>query len=424
MTTANSTLESTAPDTASTYENVGRQAWMMLWIAFASFLLLLTGIPLAVNWYLNNATVALPAQVETIRGATLVMESAGEEPTVVIDLMAINEGNYIRTNEIARANVSIYAAPDETDPLTTVQLRNNSELVVTQISTPRFARSSLPQQVTLQLNEGRARITGNPGDEEALAITVRTPQSEVRLGSGSAAIAVSEDVTEVIARSGQVEVEAQDTIVLLEEGRRTTIAQGEPPGSPQATSRNLVVNGDFSQALADTWQVESLVDAGDLSNVTYGEVSLIESGGRQVAYFVREGEEGVHTETSLLQEINTDVQDFDSLVLRLDVRLISQSLPGAGILSSEFPLMVRIDFTDIDGNPQFWTWGFYAIDPVANWPIRDGEKVPEFVWYEYESPDFLNSPTFPRPQTVDSIRVYASGHNYRSQVSDIGLFAE
>ena len=61
---------------------------------------------------------------------------------------------------------------------------------------------------------------------------------------------------------------------------------------------------------------------------------------------------------------------------------------------------------------------------MANWPIRDGEKVPSFVWYEYESPDFLNSPTFPRPQKVTSIRIYASGHNYRSQASDIGLIAQ
>ncbi len=157
--------------------------------------------------------------------------------------------------------------------------------------------------------------------------------------------------------------------------------------------------------------------------MTYGEVSIVSSGGRQAAYFVREGEEGIHTETAITQQIDEDVFEYDSLILRMDARLISQSLQGGGIQSSEFPLMVRIDFIDIYGNPQFWTHGFYMVDPVANWPLRDGEKIPSFVWYEYESPDFLNSPTFPRAQTVTSIRVYASGHNYRSQVSGIELIA-
>lgn len=412
------------PTTANPYERVGRQAWILLWIAFGLFMFGLIGIPLSINWYIHNATEYLPAQIEAIRGTTMVMDEDSNDATVVIDTMAMREGQLIRTDETSRANVSIFGSSEASDSLATVQLRSNSELVLEKARTPRFEASDEGDYVDLKLNLGRARVTASADDGRALNIIVTTPHGEVRLRNGSAAIAVTNDSTEVSARTGEVEVEALGRTVILTDGRRSTIALNEPPSYPSASSQNLVVNGDFSQPLEGTWDVELTVDAGDPSSVTYGDVTIVNSGGRQAAYFVREGEEGIHTETAIVQEINADVLDYDSLVLRLDARLISQSLPGAGIQSSEFPLMVRIDFIDIDGNPRFWTWGFYADDPVANWPIRDGEKIPSFVWYEYESPDFLNSPTFPRPQTVTRIRVYASGHNYRSQASGIDLIAQ
>ncbi len=417
--------QSHSPSPPVPYENVGRQAWILLWIAFATFTILLVGVPLSINWYIHNATRPLPTQVEAIRGTTLIMTENSEEPTAVINTIEASEGEIIRTDDIARANMSVYESEQTQDTLTTVQLRSNSELVVDQVRTPRFNQSQGYNTVGLSLNLGRARVTGNPSEERDLDISVTTPHSTIRFQDGSAAIAVNNDTTEVSARRGEVSVEAEGRTVIFSDGRRTTVMLGSPPTYPQATSQNLVANGDFSQPLEETWIKEQIVDAGDLSDVIYGDASVIDIGGRLAAYFVRnDAIGGIHTETSLTQKIDTDVQDFDSLVLRLDARLISQSLSGGGILSSEFPLMVRIDFIDIDGNPQFWTWGFYAVDPVDNWPIRDGEKIPSFVWYEYESPDFLQSPTFPRPQKVVSIRVYASGHNYRSQVSDIGLIAE
>ncbi|HEY52934.1 MAG TPA: FecR domain-containing protein [Caldilineae bacterium] len=408
---------------AKSYENVGRQAWILLWIAFGIFVILLVGIPLTLNWYLRNATEPLPVRVEGIRGTTLVVRSDSEAAIAVIETIDMQEGDTIRTDDTSRANVSIYAPGAPNDSLATIQLRSNSELSLEQAHTPRFSVSDNPDYANFDLHVGRARVTGSADDGATLYITITTPHSTVRLRNGSAAIAVGNDSTVVNARSGEVEVVARGRMVVLNAGRQSTVALGEPPSDPQASSKNLVANGDFSQPLEPTWAIEKVVDAADTSNVTYGEVSIVNSGGRQAAYFVREGEEGIHTETGITQMIDADVLDYDSLILRMDARLINQSLPGGGIQSSEFPLMVRIDFIDVYGKPQFWTYGFYIVDPVANWPIRDGEKIPSFVWYEYESPDFLNSPTFPRPQTVTSIRIYASGHNYRSQASGIELIA-
>jgi len=423
MAIAEQSSKTAQQSTGTPYEGVGRQAWILLWIAFGIFTIMLVGIPLTLNWYLHNATSPLPARVERIRGTTLVVKADTEEATAVIEVMDMQEGDIIRTDDTARANISILDPDAPLDSLATVQLRSNSEMVFEQARTARFEMSDSPDYADLQLKVGRARVTGSADNGKELNITITTPHSVVSLRNGSAAIAVDNDSTEVTARSGEVEVIAQGRMVVLTAGRRTIVPIGDSPGNPEASSKNLVTNGDFSQPLESAWTVEKVVDAGDTSNVTYGDVSIVNSGGRQAAYFIRDGEEGIHTETTIVQQLDADVFEYDSLILRMDARLISQSLQGGGIQSSEFPLMVRIDFTDIYGNPQFWTHGFYMVDPVANWPIRDGEKIPSFVWYEYESPNFLDSPTFPRAQTVTDIRVYASGHNYRSQASGIELIA-
>ncbi len=418
------TTQSLSPET---YERVGRQAWIILWLAFAAFIVLVTGVPLGIHWYMMNATRPMAVRVEAVTGATLVVQGKNNEPVAVLDAMYIQEGDRVRTDQNSRANLSIFDEPQDEDSLASVQLRTNSEVELVAARRPRFRRSNLTRQLRLRLLSGRARITSSMVDGHALEVEVITPQGKVVITDGSAAIAVSNETTEVTTRSGQVSVVARGKEVVLTKGRRTTIVLGQPPSDPLPADKNLVQNGDFTQPLETSWRVESIVDARDLSNVTFGTVEVVNTGGRNAAYFQRDaqGEDAnLHSETSITQEINADVLDVESLIFRFDVRLINQSLPGGGIQSSEFPMMVRIDFIDVNGKPQFWTHGFYMIDPVENWPLRDGEKIPALVWYAYESPDFMKSDTFPRPAKVTSIRIYASGHNYRSQAADIELIAK
>lgn len=397
----------------------------MLWVAFGMLVLTCIGAPIVVRWYLQYATRPHYAEVQTIRGATMVEDGRSGEVTAVVSSMPIRAGDLVRTDEESRANVTIFTQPEASSDLVTVQLRNNGDLELLRARDPRFDYSSAPHEVELKLDLGTARVTANTIEDRPVAISIQTPHAVIRMTDGDdAAITVSNERTEVSDRDGSVQVEAQGQAVELQSGQRVAVEFGQSPSLPEAGPINLVENGDFSAPLEGTWAVEAIVDAGDPSSVTYGDVQVVESGERMAASIKRDGENGIHTETALVQKIDADVLDFDSLILRLDARVLSQSLPGGGQQSSEFPLTARIDFIDIDGNARFWTWGFYSVDPVANWPIRDGEKIPPFVWYDFESPDFLTSPTFPRPQKVTGIRIYGSGHNYHSMVSGIGLLAQ
>ncbi len=234
MTIAEQSNTTAQQSTDSPYEGVGRQAWILLWIAFGIFVILLLGIPLTLNWYLHAATDPLPARVEGIRGTTLVVKPDSEEATAVIEIKDIQEGDIIRTDDTARANVSIFVIDAPNDSLATVQLRGNSDLVFERARTARYGMSDSPDYADLQLNVGRARVTASADNGKVLNITITTPHSVVRLHDGSAAISVTNDSTEVNARSGEVEVIAQGRMVVLTAGRRSTTLAGSTAGESRS----------------------------------------------------------------------------------------------------------------------------------------------------------------------------------------------
>jgi len=105
-----------------------------------------------------------------------------------------------------------------------------------------------------------------------------------------------------------------------------------------------------------------------------------------------------------------------------------------GALGSECPLMIRIDYQDAAGSPLQWLQGFYYwIDPsVATNPAlcetcppprQNHEQHPSGVEFFYDSPNLIELLTQNGnpPASVNSISVYASGHSYDVQVSEIEL---
>jgi hypothetical protein len=139
---------------------------------------------------------------------------------------------------------------------------------------------------------------------------------------------------------------------------------------------------------------------------------------------------GDHTEVAIHQRMERDVRDFDRLEVSLDVKLEFQSLSGGGLLSSEFPIIVRLDYKDLWGDDKFWTHGFYyqnnANYPIAPdpWGRPTGEQVPRGVWYPYESGNLLDLLGENQPASITGLTVYASGWNYEGLVSEIQLIVE
>jgi len=61
------------------------------------------------------------------------------------------------------------------------------------------------------------------------------------------------------------------------------------------------------------------------------------------------------------------------------------------------------------------------VDDLLVW---DADLIPQNVWYPYESGNLMELLGDARPAYLTSIRIYASGWDYQSMVSNVELLAE
>ncbi len=411
------------PAQAGWRENPQRVAWMILVGSFAVFLFLAISIPLSINSLVRYATVSQPARLEPTLGTLLLYPAPADEPVAVTAPRddVVEGGRIVAADDSTQGTLGLVGEAGADEVLGSVQIYPGTALDVLRLRRPLFNRSQEPYQVRLRLEEGQARIFTNSGDKRALDVELETPHGVITLAAGSYQVSVDPERTDITVRSGEARLaHANDGSLAVRSGLRAWMTSDDFAHDAVAAEQNLLNNGDFSEPVLNTWQSYVVAD-----NVVPGSVRVIEREGRRVAYLSRQGEENVPTEVGITQSVEKDVNVFDSLSIMLDVKLLSQSLSGAGYLSSEFPLRVEITYTDIYGKVLTWGHGFYFRDPEnENWRIINGEKIPPYLWYTYQSPNLLELLKDTRPARINSVRIYASGWNYQSMVSEVYLLAE
>ena len=398
-------------------------AWFVLLACFAVFIALAIAVPLTIRYTIDHYTVAEKAQLDPTQGTLLLYPAGSAEPiAVTTERTDVGEGSRIlAADDSTQGTVGLIKDQDSGEILGSVQIYPGADLELTRLRRPFFDRSTQPYSAHLRLNSGQARIFTNSGDQRPLHVELETPQGLIELEAGSYNIAVDEDRTDMTVRSGEaVLIDNAGVEQAAATGTRAWSTGEVSAVEAAATEQNLVRNGDFTQSMSDSWRQYNIAP-----NVENGTVNLLERDGRRVAHFNRQGEEGVHTEVGIFQEINEDINVYDELIVQFDVRLMYQSLAGAGYMNSEFPLRVEVDYVDVYGKELRWGYGFYYRDPDD--PARvvpDASKIPAYNWYTYQSPNLMDLLAETRPAHINSIRIYASGHNYQSMVSEIYLFAK
>lgn len=404
-------------------ENPERLAWTVLLASFAVFVVLAITAPLSIRYALEVATVKQTAVLNPTQGTVLLYTPGAVEPIAITDLRdEVTEGSVVEAGDSpTQATVRLITEGDSDEALGSVQIFSGTRLRIDRLRSPTFDLSSEPYQAQLTLDKGQTRVFTNSGQQRPLAVRIVTPHGEIDLDAGSFQITVGAEQTDITVSAGQATLHKGDQAPLVvATGLRAWLTADARAEQAVTASQNLLRNGNFTASMKDSW--ESYVIA---QNVTPGKVSIMERDGRRVAYFVRQGEDNVPTEVGIRQYIDKDVNVYDKLMLQLDVKLLFQSLSGAGYLSSEYPLRVEVTYTDIYGKQLTWGHGFYYRDPEnENWKIVEGEKIPPFNWFTYRSPNLMEVLAETRPAHIDSVRIYASGWNYQSMVSEVFLVAE
>lgn len=403
-------------------ENPERLAWAVLLASFVVFIVLAVAIPLTARSVYRYATVNQPARLEPTLGTLLLYSEGAPEPVAITATRDdIVEGSEIVAGADGTQGTLELIGGDTDEVLGSVQLYPSTVLDVVRIRRPMFSGSPEPYRARLRLERGQARVFTYSGEQRPLTVELETPHGVIALDAGSYQVMVDEERTDITVRSGQADLRRENREVLaVMAGARAWMSTSDYSHTPEPAEQNLLRNGDFSEPMLDTWQSYVVAD-----NVIPGSVRIIEREGRRVAHFIRQGEENVPTEVGITQSVEKDVNVYDSLNIQLDVKLLHQSLSGAGYLSSEFPLRVEITYTDIYGKVLTWGHGFYYRDPDnQNWRIINGEKIPPYIWYTYTSPNLMELLRETRPARINSVRIYASGWNYQSMVSEAYLLAK
>jgi hypothetical protein len=414
--------------------NPQRLAWSVLLLSFGMCVALAVSLPLAVRSFLTDSTDPTPRILEA-QGTVLLRRPTSTDFAGITDFTVdVPDGSIIKTDQSTQAILTLRDPASDTN-LTIVQMYGSTELTVLSAASPRFGSSPNPHRLDLNIESGRIRVNIPADSSRPVAASVRAPQGEVAFSTGTYAVEVSNQELQVTAREGTATVEAQGTQVVIESLQRARVELGQAPQGGLSNERNLIVDGNFAGIPFGAWSVGN-----DLQNADEapGLVVFRTVSGRRAAQFDRAGRS--HAETRLVQSVDRDIRDAASLTLHIAGLISQQDIPVCGSLGSECPLMVRINYLDTVGSVREWVQGFYylpdtnPIDPnnpnptaCATCSTRNEHRlVTQNSWFTYDSPNLMDLLTIEAfsPARITEVTIYASGHSYRSAVTDVELLVQ
>ena len=394
--------------TSRTYGGLQRLAWATLVVGFFIFLGMVFSLPHAVSWIIESIRQDVSVSVRVISGQEVYVLAAGSPSWVVrFEGTLLNPGDSISTDENSRAFLVL---PDDS----TVQLYPNSGVTLIASSLVRYQPEKM--QIVLEQVKGKSRIAvAVVRSPEKRDFRVHAPSFTATLQEGSYAVEVIDELRSSLAvRLGHAVVTDGPEVLTLSARERVTTEEGQLPIVPLPAVQDLVQLGDFTQpeqGLRTFWiEEDRSIDAPS------GKTTFQPSG----VHLTREGDG--HGQTVLVQQINRDVWDFEELFLRGRIKAVHQSLPGGGWKGSEYPVIVRIRYRDINGEEREWFHGFYYSEPSEQgFLTTNATRVSQDTWYTFER-NILQLAQ--RPIFIRTIEVAASGHSYEGVIQYVGLVGE
>jgi len=409
-----------------------RFAWILLLAGFFSCLGLLVAIPLVINWTIKEATRSLDVTVQSNQGTVGVLQSDGETVAVFTGDPAyeINIGSTILTNAADQALILLFTTDSQTQAMR-IQIYGNTHVTVDSAKSPRFAASSGNHEIELTLNSGRLFV-GMPNlDERDVAVRLTTPQGVISFSqAGQYSISSSNIETLIAVLEGEVTAFTADAEISLISDQRAALSADGSISGPLGTERNLITNGGFAGGMNEWVGLAPNVEIEDQPEAEVG-VRII--GNEPTLTFSRVGVG--HADAGIRQIISEDVTDYSSLKLAISMEVAEQSLGVCGQQGSECPLILRIEYTDVNGVDQIWQQGFFAVGEIASTtpdvcvacppPLNEHQRVPYKQLVFYESDNLMEKLRLldAQPQQIKTMTLIASGHTFDMRVADVALMA-
>ncbi len=412
-----------------------RLAWVVLLGSFVMCMVITIAIPFTANALVQNLTESLSIFVQANQGTVGIDDSTGDRTALLAGESGafIEPGERVLTGGTASALIAVNP-PNEELLLARLQVYSNTDITLLEAETPRFGVSERTHALSLKLDNGRIRLTIPEFGERPSFITIASPQSDITIQTpGQYTVIVNNDETQVTVQTGALTVTAVagESELTLAEDQRAVVPTGSGPIGPLETERNLIINGDFSQELNRwtifPWNVER-------ADQSAGQVRVLDAGDEPRLNISREGVGSA--DVRVRQSINQDVAEVESLRLMVTFRIINQSLEVCGIVGSECPLFVRVNYVDGGGFSNTWQHGFYAYgEPNDDRPdgcvfcdmVQDTHERVKQIGQEYFydvdlGQEIARQGRIP-PRFIESIILVSAGHSFEVEVVDVALLA-
>lgn len=412
----------------STYAE--NRAWRILLISFVAFLLLCGLTIYIIQWYLFQSSVALAVSLTTARGTVQVEPENALAPIAVTDRQEdIGPGTIIETDSNSQSTLTFVDTSTD-QPVASVVLYRDSQIVIEAANSPRFDFTQGKSTIHLRDFSGRCEVFVLSNDSAVADILLETNAGAVVVqDEGDYIINASETEVTVNTRSGEAKLRSLNGALReVRAGQRGALSL-EAGFLVSDADRSLLVNGDFNDTYAGTWEF-------------YNDAETNPPGGARNVFF--EGRPALmidrsqvnwpnlplgHGETGLTQELDVDIRGYEYLELRATFFIDEQSLSTCGELGSECPLMVRVDYTDQAGLERTFITGFFANhNPSLGYPVAcdtcrtDHERLNLQSWYTFESGNLMERlPEELRPVELNKLHIYASGHAYKVYIASVEL---
>jgi hypothetical protein len=386
-----------------------RRAWLIIWLAFATFCaLLFAGFKFAVE-YVSTAQVDQGALLTDARGQVVLSLPGSTEKTLLGNRSDLSVGTVLWLDRTTSAELQLF---DDS----TIEMLGGATLELSRMEVGRFI-----SQHAVLLTQTSGPVQYQTGD----AVDVQAPNALIHLAAhGDYTVWLDGDTTRVMVYAGEARVvQGNGNSMTVPESRRVEIGPSGQLSTVQPLQMELLgSNHDFNQH-EQGWQALDVTQANDVN----GSRSWVDGpdAGTTALRVQRTSVKQEHGETGLVQPLNWNVSGFRHLWLQAWVRVDYADLSGGGTFGSEYPMMFRIKYEGpTEGSFIPWSVGTYYANP-ENRPIPPSTAVlwPQGEWKLYRQ-DLMDTDPSSVPYRLLEFAVMGQGHSYDARVADISLIGE
>jgi hypothetical protein len=259
-------------------------------------------------------------------------------------------------------------------------------------------------------------------------------------------------IAEVAVRAGSAEVRAPGGSVTARPGEKVRVDAAGAAGAPMRAEWQLIRAGDFSCETVQNdhcgpWQRISHIFDPTVTPDEQKAAFTVYRGCRpetpafctedqttNIAQFFREGDHSKSYGVGISQTLDLDISEYRSLKFSMTTRVIKQSIQNAGIANIECPVTVELWYkqdspSDAEQKRSICVYKDDSDDTSVTSQLSEQlpggwvyQGVRQNLWHKIEF-NLRDDDLLPDARYLQLIRIYANGHDYISEVTDISLVA-